>query len=93
MTDKLIEEEKSTPSTSTRVPDLQRTSKQSSPPPSSTLEYVTKRSARPTPRTVSYTSQSEINVYTKDDRAKNSDMMLPPATTTTTALAVKKPVK
>ena len=62
------------------------------PPPPTALQptHLAPRPVRPTPRTVTYTT-NEVNVYTKKDpEDKTSQIMLPP---TTTALVVKKPVR
>ena len=62
------------------------------PPPPTALQpmHLEPRPVRPTPRTVTYTT-NEVNVYTKKDpEDKTSQMMLSP---TTTALVVKKPVR
>ena len=60
------------------------------PPTAPQPTHLAPRPVRPTPRTVTYTT-NEVKLYSeKDDQDRTSQMMLPP---TTMALVVKKPVR
>ena len=86
---------RSTRITSSRITVTPRTvhrpTRLTPPPPTAPQPtHLAPRPVRPTPRTVTDTT-NEVNVYTKKDpEDKTSQMMLPP---TTTALVVKKPVR